>query len=270
MYYGVFRWKNKSYSGSHEKIITKQLFDEVQNVFERRTKNYKSRKDFAFNNLLNCGECSCKVSGEEKKKRYIYYHCSFSKGRHNGVGYVPENRLAEMFEDSVKGVTMPDDKVDWFKENLRQRYKNTAEIANNRLLRLQREHEMANTRLKNLYKEKFSGKNKMQEEMFLILEKEYNDEVLNLKNQLATVEKINPNFLEDGDKILELSNSLHRLYLRANSHEKAHLLKLIASNYRLTDVSICPIYRKPLSFIAEGLSRSQWLPREDSNLGPSG
>lgn len=40
---------------------------------------------------------------------------------------------------------------------------------------------------------------------------------------------------------------------------------LKSSNYRLNDVSITPTYRKPFSFIAEGLSRSQWLPGQHSH-----
>lgn len=270
IYYGLFRWRGKIYQGNHEPIITKQLFDDVQAVFQRKTKPFKSRKGFAFANLLNCEECGCKVLGEEKKKQYVYYHCSFSKGRHNGIGYVPENRLAELFEPSIKRATIPDDKIDWVKENFEQRFKNTHAIAKNRSLRLHRDYEQANARLKNFYKEKFEGRNKMPEEIFATLEKEYNDEVLNLKNKLNTTEKINPNFYEDGCKILELSNSLHRLYVKANHQEKSHLLKLVASNFTLNDVNICPTYRKPFSFIAEGLLCPRWLPREGSNLGPIG
>jgi hypothetical protein len=112
IYYGTFRWKGKLYSGQHDPIIPKQLFDEVQAVFVRKNGTYKSRKNFAFANLLRCGDCGCKVLGEEKKTKYIYYHCSFSKGRHNGIGYIPENRLAGMFKDSVKGVTLPPEKAD--------------------------------------------------------------------------------------------------------------------------------------------------------------
>ena len=103
--------------------------------------------------------------------------------------------------------------------------------------------------------------------MFASKEKEYQTELMTLKGQLNSIEKVNPNLYDDGCKILELSNSLHKLYVKANHQEKGHLLKLLASNYLLTDVNICPTWRKPFSFIAEGLSRSHWLPREDSNLG---
>jgi len=263
IYCGDFRWKGKIYSGSHEPIISKQLFDAVQNVLARKSKTYKSRKDFAFANLLFCGDCGCKVLGEEKKKRYVYYHCSFSKGRHNGIGYVPENRLAEMFEDSVIKVTLSEEKADWLKEAFKERHKNTFQTAQNRLLRLQTEYNQTNTRLSKLYDLKLDGG--IPEEIFKTKEAEYQTALINLKHQLATIEKANPNFLEDASKILELSKSLYSLYVKANYQEKAHLLKLIASNYQLNDVSICPIYRKPFSFIAEGLLCPRKLPSHPQN-----
>jgi hypothetical protein len=41
------------------------------------------------------------------------------------------------------------------------------------------------------------------------------------------------------------------------------MLKLVASNYTLNGLSICPKYRKPLDIIAKGLSRPNWLPMVD-------
>ena len=42
------------------------------------------------------------------------------------------------------------------------------------------------------------------------------------------------------------------------------MLKLVASNFTLDGVSLCPQYRKPFDIIAKGLSRPNWLPGQDS------
>lgn len=262
IYYGTaFRWKGKLYPATHEPIISKQLFDGVQNVLAGKSKTYKSRKDFAFANLLHCGECGCKVLGEEKKKRYTYYHCSFSKGRHNGTGYIPENRLTEMFEDGIIKVTLSEEKANWLKEAFQERHQNTYQNVQNRLLRLQTEYNQAKTRLSKLYDMKLDGG--ISDEMFKSKENEYQTGLITLKSQMDSVEKINPNFYEDATKILELSKSLHSQYLKADHYEKANLLKLIASNYTLNDVSVCPTYRRPFSYIAEWPSRTLKLPQVD-------
>jgi hypothetical protein len=49
-----------------------------------------------------------------------------------------------------------------------------------------------------------------------------------------------------------------------------NILKLLASNYILSDPSIVPIYRKPFDVIAKGLSLISWLPGRDSNPRPIG
>ncbi|MBF0503460.1 MAG: recombinase zinc beta ribbon domain-containing protein, partial [Candidatus Omnitrophica bacterium] len=269
LYYGTaFRWKGKLYPANHEPIISKKLFDEVQNVLTRKSRTYKSRKNFAFANLLHCGECGCRVLGEEKKKRYTYYHCSFSKGRHNGIGYIPENRLTEMFEDSIIKVTLTEDKAEWLKQAFKEHHSNTYQSVNNRLIRLQTDYAQANTRLSKLYDLKIDGG--IPEDIFKAKEKEYQNDLITLKSQIANVEKVNPNFFEDACKILELSKSLHSQYLKADYHEKGNLLKLVASNYTLNDVSVCPTYRRPFSFIAEWPLCLRKLPREGSNLGQTG
>src|SRR3989338_3614384 len=48
-YYGTFRFNGELYEGSHEPIISKKLFDEVQQVMNNRGKKKRKRKhEFAF------------------------------------------------------------------------------------------------------------------------------------------------------------------------------------------------------------------------------
>jgi len=42
--------------------------------------------------------------------------------------------------------------------------------------------------------------------------------------------------------------------------EKAKILKVVASNYTLNYKNLYPTYKEPFSFIAKGLSCSNWLP----------
>ncbi len=102
--------------------------------------------------------------------------------------------------------------------------------------------------------------------MFNVKESEYKSQLIEIKSQIDSVQAINPEIHEYGYKTFELSNKLYRQYVRANNEGKAKILKFIASNYTLNDVSLDATYKKPFSFIAEGLSFSRWLPGEDSNL----
>lgn len=265
IYYGAFRWKGKLIQGVHRPIISKELFDKVQAVMGGKAKIHIQLKGFAFNNLMLCGECGCKVIGEKKKGRYHYYHCTFSKGRHESKVYVREERLAELFEDSVKAVTLDQKTADWLVDALREENKGAEEFQEKRLAALKTSMEKINTRISRLYDAKFD--NEIPEEAFIAKEKEYKGQLIDLKAQTEGLQKTNPDFLEDARRTLELSKRLHPLYVRANYGEKAKILQLIASNFSLVDATPVPKWRKPFSFFAEGLSSTEWLPRVGSNHG---
>ena len=272
IYYGAFRWQGRLRDGSHPPLISKDLFDKACAALHGNARPYTNRRGFAFNNLLTCGDCGCKVLGEEKKKRFVYYHCTFSKGRHNGWGYVPEGEIARLFEPTVKAVTLDEEIVEWLQDALKESDKSSRRLSENRLNSLQNDLARVNQRLSRLYDAKFDG-DSIDEEVFKIKESEYRASIAEIKAQIRTLGDGNPNFYQDACRTLELSKRLFPLFLESSYEEKASILKLLASNYSLVnsnDVSILPIYRKPFDIIAEGLSRLNWLPGRDSNPRPIG
>ncbi len=258
IFYGAFRWNGKLYQGSHVPIISKQLFDKVQSVLNGTYHPSIHKRKFHFNSLMICGVCGCKVVGEEKKNKYKYYHCTFSKGRHKeGAGYVREETVSEMFEEPVRKITLNDDITEWLIEGLKERSKNVSKLQENRYNSLNSQYNKVNTRLSRLYDYKFDGA--INEEMFNVKEDEYKSQLIEIKSQIDSVQAINPDIHEYGYKTFELSNKRYRQYVRANNEGKAKILKFIASNYTLNDLSLDATYKKPFSFIAEGLSCTTWL-----------
>ena len=106
-YYGVFEYPHDSgnwYNGKHEPLITKELFDKVQEQLKRDNIQRQSH-EFAFTKLMICGLCESGISAEEKYRqlkdgtvtKYIYYGCSRSKDRHCKNSYLREEELTEQF-----------------------------------------------------------------------------------------------------------------------------------------------------------------------------
>ncbi len=55
-YYGAFIFKGQLYEGTHLPIITKELFDKVQNVFNLRSKPRKNGPHYhVFRGFIKCG-----------------------------------------------------------------------------------------------------------------------------------------------------------------------------------------------------------------------
>ena len=105
-YYGVFEYPRKSgnwYQGKHEPLVSKELFDKVQEQLKRDGKGHNPH-EFAFTKLMVCGACGSGISAEEKYKplkdgttaRYVYYGCGRSKDHSCKTNkYLREEELIE-------------------------------------------------------------------------------------------------------------------------------------------------------------------------------
>ena len=85
-YIGFFRYNKELYEGKHESIISKKIFDTVQNILKQKGRPHHKTKNEpqAFCGMLKCGTCGMGITGEYRVKRqkngnthnYIYYHCT--------------------------------------------------------------------------------------------------------------------------------------------------------------------------------------------------
>ena len=171
--------------------------------------------------------------------------------------------MTAMFEESVKAITINEDIANWIKEGLANTRTDTAQSHEKRFAALETQLGRIKTRLNNLYDSKFDKA--IDEDVFQEKESEYKTQLIEVKAQLEEAKKMNPNFYEDGIQTLELMKLLHSEYVRGNLDEKANILKRIASNYQLNDVTITATYRKPYIFFAKMQGCPNWLPRLDSN-----
>ena len=91
------------YDGKHQPLITRELFDKVQEQLKRDQIVRSEIKEFAFTKLMMCGLCGSGVSAEEKYKklkdgtsaRYVYYGCSRARDKNCKAGYMREEDLIE-------------------------------------------------------------------------------------------------------------------------------------------------------------------------------
>ena len=70
-YHGTFEYPRNSgnwYEGKHEPIVTKELFDKVQEQLKRDNIQRQSH-EFAFTKLMVCGLCDSMISAQEKYKQ---------------------------------------------------------------------------------------------------------------------------------------------------------------------------------------------------------
>ena len=86
LYVGCFRYSKELHEGKHQPVISKKIFDAVQNILKQKGRPHHKTKNEpqTFCGMLKCGTCGMGITGEYKVKRqkngnthdYIYYHCT--------------------------------------------------------------------------------------------------------------------------------------------------------------------------------------------------
>ena len=140
-YYGDFKWKGKMYRGVHVPLITRQLWNRVQEVrhSRRRTKTRRSRRNFAFSRLISCGHCGCALVGELKKEKYVYYHCTYYRGK-CPEPYVREEVLEEKFTEILRSLHFDSEVLGWLRQALRESQVDEKRFREESIARLQKEY----------------------------------------------------------------------------------------------------------------------------------
>ena len=107
-YYGVFNYGGEAYQGTHEPIITKKLFDQVQEILRKRGRARKRPdiRKWAFTGLIKCGSCGCYITAEPQKG-HIYYRCTKKRGSCDEK-YLREEGLLEQVQETITAHSLPD------------------------------------------------------------------------------------------------------------------------------------------------------------------
>src|SRR3989338_6326795 len=84
-YFGYFYHNEELFEGTYEPLITKQLYDDVQEALTRRSKPKVKVWEHTYNGLITCCDCGCQITTSVKTKYYkrtdrtaiyTYHHCT--------------------------------------------------------------------------------------------------------------------------------------------------------------------------------------------------
>ncbi|MEK7117320.1 MAG: recombinase family protein, partial [Patescibacteria group bacterium] len=108
-YIGLMKYKKEVFEGKHKPLISKKLFDRVQEVFKERGKPQKIKHNFAFLGLMRC-LCSAAITAEKKIKpsgrEYVYYRCTKKKGPCQEKHFLREEDLISQIKTYLQKVSL--------------------------------------------------------------------------------------------------------------------------------------------------------------------
>lgn len=120
-YRGDVRYRGRIYPGTHEPLVTPELFQAVQDrLSPNKVQNLAKRHVYGLRGPLVCAECGCQITAE-RQRGHVYYHCTFGKGR-DACGqrkYIREERLAAQVESILAEIEIGPDMVEELLEESR-------------------------------------------------------------------------------------------------------------------------------------------------------
>jgi site-specific DNA recombinase len=252
-YAGVIRIKKtrEVFEGIHQAIISKQLFEQVQDVLAGKNIKKQRLHFFVFRRLIRCANCGYNLI-PERQKGSVYYRCHTRKCL---PSCLKEEVITAFLVKELERLRLTQEEFELFKqmsEKQKERSEVEAEKAQEQIsLQLNK----VTQRLSNLLDAYTDG----------VIEKETYFEKKNalvfeqqaLKQSLFSGEH-NEAVTTIHDEYLELANSAYLSYEAAKPENKRELAKTITSNFTTDGKSVAITLQKPFQIIAERLPLHRW------------
>jgi site-specific DNA recombinase len=249
IYTGHFDWDGRTYRGTHEPLVSDELWKRVQEVLDHRfaKRNRKTKHEFAFSGLIACGHCGCSLVGEIKKTRYVYYHCTGAKGK-CPEPYTRQEVLEERFAGILKGLVFDDEVMRWVTRALRESHGDERRFHEEAIARLHTEYQRLQDRLDAMYVDKLDGR--VDTVFFDRKAAEWRDEQDRLLRTIEEHRSANKTYFDEGARLLDLARHAHRLFREQVPSEKRRLLNFVLSNCIWKDRDLRVTYRQPFEMLA--------------------
>ena len=245
-YTGVFKFEGKVYENAkHTPIISKELFYRVQNRLIDPNKSKKHNIDFTYTGLIRCEHCGCLLTGEIKKGKYIYYHCTGNKGGNCKRDYINETEIDKAISGVLKLIVIPNEIRNNIAEKLKELHYKKSGYSKEVKSNIHKQITIIEQRIENLFKEKLDGI--IEQEQYQKYNDKWQIEKDKLYMQLDELNKIDSRFYKQSDSLLDFTDNAYEYYLKGNTAQKRRIIEIIKNKITYKDkelnIELKPIYQ---------------------------
>ena len=232
IYTGLMLYNGEIHEGKHEPIISKKLFDSVQEVMMRKSKPHsKGLKPFLYRGFFRCGECGCFIT-TETQKGHNYLRCTKRKNPCSQK-YTREEIITSEIQKEIKKVSLPDDWASWMlSENEKDKM---VEAQSSTLFadKTKADISLLNSKIEKLMNAYLESALSLDE--YRDMKNKLVNEKQLLKEKLSAFEQKANNRFELTEKFLKYNMELAN---EGINEEKLHLFKKVGSNFQIKDRTV--------------------------------
>lgn len=248
-YIGVNRFDGKDYPGAQQPLISKSLFDAVQQKLHQGKPSVYIKHNPVLKNMMHCEDCDGVITWEKHKGRY-YGACQRRSLACMGKKYIREDRAEETIIDMLEKLVNPSEQlIEWVAKTLRARHAtdiNTREEAVSSLrFKIERIERMEDV----LYDDKLSGC--ITQEKYAEKHEHFQTEKAELEEELKLLDVSRELQFEYGMTILELSQKAAKIYSQKTPEQKRIILSELFHSMTVNGAAISVTYTKLADAIAQ-------------------
>ena len=272
VYYGVYRHGGELHNGSYEPLITKSLFDKVQEVLKDRSKPKKINNDWAYAGLLKCGcGCGASIIFETKKKHYertdrwvdyTYARSSKRCGACNQEG-VTLKELERQIEEKLAPVSIDEEVWRLGIELLNTKYEAEAKRRSEIVQSQQRQRQRLQEELDGYFK--MRAREEMTADEFTPKKKSIIEEQKKLDEMIGESVQAQRSWLELSEDFFNIAYQAREMLNSDDLEAKRKAVQKVGWNLLLKDKMLVWAYKKPYDVLLKPTYRSDWRRGRDSN-----
>jgi site-specific DNA recombinase len=268
-YCGSMLYGGKEYPHNYERVISKELYDKVQQVKAGyNKKHFKfAGLPYLYRGLIRCADCGCMITPEKKKGKYVYYHCTEYNGKH-GAEWLREEELTKQFAQLYKSLQIPKDVIEEITATLRKSHKDKTQFHHTLLDGYQKEYQKYEARIEKMYEDKLDGS--ITESYYNKKREGFRAKQKDISDKISRLGFADEEYYLTSEYLLQLANRAYDLFMSSEAVERRQLLKLTLQNLKLEGKKVEFELVKPFDKVFACSSSQTWLPRQDSNLRLSG
>lgn len=268
-YYGMMSIKGELNPHKYEPLISKALFDGCEAIRTGRGRTQaanETKYPFILRGLIKCAVSGRKVSCDIKKGKHVYLISRDPSDPEQKI-WAKEDMVMDQIRDVFKSIQIPEAVMLEIVDQLKKSHESEKQYHQVSVESLSKENILVTKRLdalldeyldksitKDMYDRKHGQLIQRRQEVHELLERHHaGDEQFRIA--VTT--------------LVTLASKAAELFDRSQTDEKRQLIGYMFSNLKLEGGKLRYALKKPFNLFVDLASYKEWLPDQDSNLGPS-
>ena len=242
-YTGLMERDRKYYEGKHQPIISKQTFDEAQQLLLDSSRPRLKKLFFPLRGFMKCAVCGCALTASIKKGHHYYYCTNRKEVCEEHKSYMRETYLYDVFADVLQNLDFSERKIEIMYQAAKEQLEQDSGYSHKVLETLQSQLESLKTK-ESLLLDTFLAEQ--------ITKELYDSKILTLQNERVSLtkqlkeakEKEPASVLEPTKNVFLQGSRAMKEFLDGDDFKKRKVLENLCWNLSFKDKSVAQVSLK--------------------------